>query len=100
MQDYLAELSNNHNFSGDIYQDFTTRFVHATDNSIYQKLPTAIIAPKTIADIQLMVKLSKSYPDIFFAARGGGTGTNGQSLSAGIIIDLKTHFNKIISTDY
>lgn len=100
MQDYLAALSNNHNFSGDIYQDFTSRFVHATDNSIYQKLPAAIIAPKTIADIQLMVKLSKSYPDIFFAARGGGTGTNGQSLSAGIIIDLKTHFNKITSTDY
>ncbi len=100
MQDYLAELNNNHNFSGDIYQDFTTRFVHATDNSIYQKLPTAIITPKTIADIQLMVKLSKSHPDIFFAARGGGTGTNGQSLSAGIIIDLKTHFNKITKTDY
>ncbi len=34
-----------------------------------------------------------------FTARGGGTGTNGQALSPGIIIDCSKHMNRILEVD-
>jgi hypothetical protein len=32
-------------------------------------------------------------------ARGGGTGTNGQSLTDGIVVDLSRHMNRILEID-
>ena len=31
-----------------------------------------------------------------FSARGGGRGTNGQSLSSGIIVDVSRHMNQVL----
>ncbi|MDN3683389.1 FAD-binding oxidoreductase [Vibrio sinaloensis] len=31
-----------------------------------------------------------------FSPRGGGTGTNGQSLTTGIVVDLSRHMNKVL----
>ena len=95
--DYLNSLIQDAKFSGDIASDITSRFVHATDNSIYQKIPHSVITPKKIEDIQILVKLTKRFPDIFFACRGGGTGTNGQSLTEGIMLDCRKHLNQILN---
>ena len=99
MQDFLDKLTQDHDFKGEIESNFVSRFVHATDNSIYQKIPQAIITPKNIADIQKIVKTAQNFPEIFFASRGGGTGTNGQSLTEGIILDLKKYINNITKID-
>ena len=36
------------------------------------------------------------FSEIKFSARGGGTGTNGQSLTPGIIVDLSKYMNKVL----
>lgn len=95
--DFLYQLENT-SFSGEIRGDFATRLVTATDNSIYQILPKGVVYPKTPADLVSLFKLANQnrYKSITFSPRGGGTGTNGQSLSPGIIIDCSKHMNRIL----
>ncbi|QUX91788.1 FAD-binding oxidoreductase [Marinomonas sp. A3A] len=85
-------------FSGDTNPDYANRVVLSTDNSIYQVLPQGVIFPKNTQDIQLLVQLSnqEEFNDVVLSPRGGGTGTNGQSLTDGLVIDLSKHMNRIL----
>jgi FAD/FMN-containing dehydrogenase/Fe-S oxidoreductase len=82
-------------FTGDLADDLATRVVGATDNSIYQLLPQAIVYPRTKDDVVRLVKTAASFPDLKLTARGGGTGTNGQSLTTDIVVDVGRHMNRI-----
>jgi len=83
-------------FSGDIETGFGARLVLATDNSIYQRPPQAAIFPRAVEDIALAVQvLRDSFPNLSLTARGGGTGTNGQSLSHGVILDCSRYLDAI-----
>lgn len=93
--DYLAQLQSS-SFSGDIEDSYTSRLAVATDNSIYQKLPQAVIFPRSIDDLMCIGRLAKSFPEVAFSGRGGGTGTNGQSLTDGIVVDMSRHMNTIL----
>ncbi len=88
-------------FSGDLADDLATRVVGATDNSIYQILPQAILYPRTREDVVLVMRTAASEPfrKLTLTARGGGTGTNGQSLTAGLIVDLGRHMTRIGARD-
>lgn len=96
-QAFADELSNSA-YLGDINAQYSARLAVATDNSVYQQLPQLVLHPLNIADIQLITALSQQvqYQEIKFSARGGGTGTNGQSLTPGIVVDLSKHMNEIL----
>lgn len=85
-------------FSGEIHLDPSTRLVNATDNSVYQVLPQAVLTPKVEKDIVNIFKTANqsAFRDLSFTARGGGTGTNGQSLNDSIIIDCSKYLNHIL----
>lgn len=85
-------------FKGDLNADYANRVVQATDNSIYQILPQAVVYPKDKQDLLLIAQLSNQarFHDIVLGPRGGGTGTNGQSLTDGLIVDLSKHMNGIL----
>ncbi len=70
----------------------------ATDNSIYQLLPDAVVFPRSTADVALIARLASQerFTSLVFTPRGGGTGTNGQALNQGIIIDMSRYMNRII----
>ncbi|WP_241480521.1 FAD-binding and (Fe-S)-binding domain-containing protein [Legionella norrlandica] len=95
---FLQELKGLADFHGEIDEALSSRIVLATDNSVYQVLPDAIIFPRTENDISLIFKLASTerFRDVSFVPRGGGTGTNGQSLNAGIIIDCSRYMNHIL----
>lgn len=97
---YLAfiEALQSCGFEGDLNPDYANRTVLATDNSIYQILPQGVIYPKNTADLVRITELSamKQFREIILAPRGGGTGTNGQSLTSGLIIDISKHMNAIL----
>lgn len=99
-QQFLNDLKNQ-NFSGDIEISLAQRLISATDNSIYQVMPEAVIFPKSNHDVEkVMVLLGKpEYQTITLSTRGGGTGTNGQSLNSGIILDISRHMNQILDFD-
>lgn len=94
-QTYLTSLKESA-FAGDIEYSYGSRLAVATDNSVYQKLPQAVIHPKGISDLQIIGELANQHSDVRFSARGGGTGTNGQSLTDGIVVDMSRHMNKIL----
>ncbi|WOH38331.1 FAD-binding and (Fe-S)-binding domain-containing protein [Thalassotalea fonticola] len=99
-QQYIKALKKS-TFSGDISCHYSSRLAVATDNSIYQQLPQAVLHPKTVEDIKLITQLSNlaEFNEIKFSARGGGTGTNGQSLTPGIVVDLSKHMRKILDVN-
>ena len=85
-------------FEGELCPDYANRTVLATDNSIYQVLPQAVVYPASTADLQTLTRLAATdkWQEIVLSPRGGGTGTNGQSLTDGIVVDLSRHMNKIL----
>lgn len=90
-------------FSGDLNPDYANRTVLATDNSIYQVLPQGVLYPRTTSDLVMIAKLSQEpkYQSVVLSPRGGGTGTNGQSLTDGLVVDTSKYMNQIleINTD-
>lgn len=92
---YLSQLKQSE-FSGDIEYSYASRLAVATDNSVYQKLPQAVLFPKDVKDLAVIGELVNRHPLVKFSARGGGTGTNGQSLTDGIVVDLSRHMNKVL----
>ena len=97
-QGFLTDLTKS-TFSGDIEYSYGSRLAVSTDNSIYQKLPQAVVFPKTTEDLSLIGKMANPYRDVKFSARGGGTGTNGQSLTSGIIVDVSRHMNQVLEVN-
>ncbi|MFT7474577.1 MAG: FAD/FMN-containing dehydrogenase/Fe-S oxidoreductase [Verrucomicrobiales bacterium] len=87
-------------FAEHVATDEVTRTVYSTDNSIYQIRPAGVALPTTPAEIYALVAANAQHDDpLPIVARGGGTGTNGQSLTDGVVIDLKRNLNSIISID-
>ncbi|WP_301099818.1 FAD-binding oxidoreductase, partial [Otariodibacter sp.] len=97
VKDFLEALTQQR-FSGDIASNYADRLSLATDNSVYQQLPQAILFPKSVADVVILTKLAQKpvFQSLTFTPRGGGTGTNGQSLNNNIIVDLSRHMNQIL----
>ncbi len=85
-------------FAGDIETSYGARLAVATDNSIYQQLPQAVILPKHQDDLVLLtiIAAEANFQALKFAPRGGGTGTNGQSLTQHIVVDLSRHMREIL----
>ncbi|PCI35994.1 MAG: glycerol-3-phosphate dehydrogenase, partial [Thiotrichales bacterium] len=93
---YLEMLESK--FSGEVDSSLATRIVMATDSSMYEVIPQAVLFPRFRKDISLAFKLAQrtEFKSITFTARGGGTGPNGQSLNTGIIIDTSRYMNKML----
>ncbi len=102
--DFLLHL-NQSEFKGDIEDSYGARIVASTDNSVYQVIPQAIIYPRIADDINVLVtllakhKVSNPTSKLSIVARGGGTGTNGQSLNESLILDTSRYLNNIIELD-
>lgn len=95
--EYLQQLANT-SFDGDVETSYASRFTVATDNSVYQQLPQAVIFPRSLDDIKTLARLADldAFRTITFSPRGGGTGTNGQSLTPGVVVDLSRNMREII----
>jgi len=88
-------------FEGDIAPDYANRTVLATDNSIYQRLPQAVLYPRGTEDLVRIAELAgrEAYHQVVLAPRGGGTGTNGQALTDGLVVDVSRYMNAILEID-
>ena len=85
-------------FAGDISADRSVQVVFATDNSIYELAPKAVLFPRSSDDVSVALRLlaQPAFRNVKLAARGGGTGTNGQSLSDGVVLDISRYLNGIL----
>ena len=87
-----------YSFQGEFHTDYPARLLNATDNSIYELMPQAVAQPFNTQDLQILIKVANldEFKSLCFTARGGGTGTNGQSLTKHIVIDFSRFMTRII----
>jgi FAD/FMN-containing dehydrogenase/Fe-S oxidoreductase len=99
-QAFCAELRAR-GFAGDLSVAAGDTTVMATDNSIYQLTPQAVAFPRGRDDLVRIARLlaDDRFSAVRVAPRGGGTGTNGQSLTDGLVVDLSRHMNRILAID-
>jgi FAD/FMN-containing dehydrogenase len=80
---------------GELYTDQVSKVSHATDASVYRKVPLAVARPKTLGDIRKLIQFA-SDNNTSLVPRAAGTSLAGQVVGKGIIVDVSRHFNKIL----
>lgn len=88
-------------FRGAVETDSALREAMSTDNSVYRIRPDLIVAPMDAADTARLVAVMDQPPfrAIPLTPRGGGTGTNGQSLNTGVVVDTRRHMHRLLHLD-
>ncbi len=88
-------------FAGVISHAAADRIALATDNSVYQAAPDAVLFPRTGEDLARIARTLSldAYREVAVRPRGGGTGTTGASLGPGISVDLSRHMNQVLEID-
>lgn len=82
---------------GAVHVDIYHRVAFSTDASIYRILPECVVEPQDADDIVTVVQYAAAN-NIPLAPRGAGSGVAGESLAAGIVIDVRSRMNKILQT--
>lgn len=94
----FSKLSNQ--LEGELYYDDSVshqalRHLYATDASVYQEMPTAVVIPKTVEDLKLLVSFATKNK-LSLIPRTAGTSLAGQVVGNGIVVDVSKHFNRIL----
>jgi FAD/FMN-containing dehydrogenase/Fe-S oxidoreductase len=93
MESLFITLKNS--IHGDILTDEYSLGMYATDASIYQIKPLAIVIPKNIEDVKTVLKTAYDN-DITILPRGAGTSLAGQTVGKSIILDFSKYMNAIL----
>ncbi len=80
---------------GDVLTDEYSLGMYATDASIYQIKPIAIVLPKNIEDVKATLKIAY-LNDITILPRGAGTSLAGQAVGESVILDFSKYMNAIL----
>lgn len=83
---------------GDVLSGAFDRGRYATDASIYQIMPRAVVVPRRWADVEATLAMARE-AEIPVTARGGGTSQAGQTINDSIIIDFSKHLNRVLDYD-
>ncbi|MCY2962550.1 MAG: FAD-binding protein [Planctomycetota bacterium] len=83
---------------GEVRTDPLTISLYATDGSLYQIPPLAVIAPRDAADVVAVVKFAAAEQIPVFA-RGSGTGIAGDSLGEGLVLDFSRFMRHVEAID-
>jgi FAD/FMN-containing dehydrogenase len=90
--DLAAGLSDGHN---DVKIDRPSRLLYATDASLYEMEPVAVVFPHTTADVQHALRIAKQR-GIPILSRGGGTSLAGQTVNHAIVLDFTPHMDRVL----
>ncbi len=81
---------------GDVYDDPLVLGMYATDASVYQITPIAVVCPRDESDVVRSVAIANEY-NIPILARGGGTSLAGQTVAKAIVLDFSKYMNQILA---
>ncbi|GMG81734.1 FAD-binding and (Fe-S)-binding domain-containing protein [Paralimibaculum aggregatum] len=71
---------------------------YATDASIYQVTPQAVVVPESLADVEVALDVARS-EGVPLLPRGGGTSQCGQTVNDAVVLDLSRNINRILEID-
>ena len=94
--EHFADL--NASLQGDCSSDAQLRGLYATDASVYQVMPKAVVHPRNADDIATVIKFA-SENALPVLPRGAGTSQNGQTVNDAIVLDNSRYFNQLLALD-
>ncbi len=80
---------------GDVSFDEVVLGIYATDASIFQVKPVAVLMPRDEDDVLAAVKVAAEH-DIPITPRGGGTSLAGQTVGPSLVIEFSKYMNKVL----
>lgn len=93
LQEFARTLSSR--TEAEVHLDEMTRTLYATDASMYQVQPLAVVYPRSAADVQQVVALAAEY-ELPVLPRGGGSSLAGQAVNAAVVLDFTPHMSAIL----
>ena len=84
--------------SGALLTDAASRGRYATDASIYQVEPLAVLVPESDDDVRAAIDVCAELR-IPILPRGAGSSQCGQTVGAALVIDHSKHLNRIVAFD-
>ncbi|MEM6577796.1 MAG: FAD-binding oxidoreductase, partial [Pseudomonadota bacterium] len=78
--------------------DPASRGRYATDASIYQMIPEAVVVPRSVEDVEAAMSVARD-EDVPVLPRGGGTSQCGQTVNRAVVLDNTRHLNRILDID-
>ncbi len=93
IQDDLRGLVSGEVRCGDLFLQ-----LHASDASIYEIRPQAVVRPSHAADVSACVRYARE-KHLTVHARGAGSGSAGESLGTGVVVDFSKFMRRIIRLD-
>lgn len=84
--------------AGEVLCDDVFLQLFASDASIYQIRPQAVVRPRTAADVSACVRYAAE-KRMSIHPRGAGTGVAGESLGSGLVLDFSAHLRRIVHID-
>jgi len=83
--------------AGDVICDDVGRSLYATDGSLFEVWPLAVVRPRSAEDVAATVRWAAER-DVPVHARGAGTSLAGGPLGPGIVIDCSRFMRRIVET--
>ncbi|MEL6520719.1 MAG: FAD-linked oxidase C-terminal domain-containing protein [Pseudomonadota bacterium] len=83
---------------GEVLSDAGSRARYATDASIYQMVPEAVVIPRSVEDVEATMGVARE-EGVPVLPRGGGTSQCGQTVNQAVVVDNSRHLNKILNID-
>ena len=84
--------------ASDVLIDRPSRLLYATDASLYEMEPVAVVFPRTPADAAAAVDVARSH-GVPVLPRGGGTSLAGQGVNHAVVLDFTRHMNSVLDID-
>ena len=81
-------------FGGEVRLGRHDRLLYATDASMYQVEPLAVLVPRTLGDVVTAMKWCNEH-NVPLLPRGGGTSLAGQTVNAAVVLDCSAHLRGI-----
>src|SRR4051812_44972874 len=84
--------------SGEVRADKYNRLLYATDASLYQMEPLAVVFPTSAADVQHVLRVA-AQAKVPVMPRGGGTGLSGQTVNHAIVLDFTPKMHSLLEVN-
>jgi len=83
---------------GDVLCDDASRALYATDGSLFEVWPLAVVRPRSVDDVSATVAWAAER-GVAVHARGAGSGVCGAALGGGVVLDLARFMRRIVAFD-
>jgi FAD/FMN-containing dehydrogenase/Fe-S oxidoreductase len=84
--------------AGEVRCDANFLQLYASDASVYEIKPLAVVCPRSAADVAACLQYANQ-KQIPVHARGAGSGVAGESLGPGIVVDFSKYLRRIVRSD-